>query len=437
MTTDTDVRVDAGQTSFRTTVGLRLLGEYQDSGFAQPRFLAQRADGQVLQLTRLLYVVLAAVDDCADYEQLAARVGAEYGRALTAEQVGYLLSDKLAPLGLVSNTTAQSSADAPRSELLLGLKANRVLIPAGAVGRIAATLSWLHRPAVVIAVLAAFVAFDTWLFGIHGAVEALLGVLQEPAWILAALGLSLVAMVFHEFGHASACRYSGARPGHIGYGIYIVWPAMYTDVTDVYRIRRSGRLRTDLGGVYFNLIYLLAMAGCYWLTGQPIFLAVAFLSHLEILQQLVPIVRMDGYFILGDLAGIPDLFGKVKPILLSMRPGHPPDPRVAGLRRGARVAVTVWVLVVIPLLAANLAYLLWNLPRIVGVGAHSFVGHLDAATRAFPALDVLAGLANIVNMILLVVPLVGVVYLVARPMLKLARFATFRLVRARGRHAVG
>ena len=45
----------------------------------------------------------------------------------------------------------------------------------------------------------------------------------------------------------------------MGAGLYIVWPAFYTDVTDAYRLGRGGRLRTDLGGIYFNAIFALAI----------------------------------------------------------------------------------------------------------------------------------------------------------------------------------
>ena len=71
------------------------------------------------------------------------------------------------------------------------------------------------------------------------------------------LGLVVIATALHEIGHATATRYGGAEPGVMGAGIYIVWPAFYTDVTDAYRLNRSGRLRIDLGGVYFNCVFVL------------------------------------------------------------------------------------------------------------------------------------------------------------------------------------
>ena len=42
--------------------GVQLIGETKGSGYREPPSLVRRADGQALQLTRLLYLVLEAVD---------------------------------------------------------------------------------------------------------------------------------------------------------------------------------------------------------------------------------------------------------------------------------------------------------------------------------------------------------------------------------------
>ena len=65
----------------------------------------------------------------------------------------------------------------------------------------------------------------------------------------------------------SAARYGGARPGTIGVGLYLAFPMFYTDVTDSYRLDRRGRLRTDLGGVHFNAIAVVAAGVAYFATG--------------------------------------------------------------------------------------------------------------------------------------------------------------------------
>ena len=40
--------------------GTALVGEYLESGFREPSFLARRADGQVVQLSHLLYLIADA-----------------------------------------------------------------------------------------------------------------------------------------------------------------------------------------------------------------------------------------------------------------------------------------------------------------------------------------------------------------------------------------
>ena len=134
-------------------------------------------------------------------------------------------------------------------------------------------------------------------------------------------------------------------------------------------------------------------------SSAEVLLLVIAITHLEMLEQLLPFVRFDGYFILSDVVGVPDLFARIAPILRStVSRGHR-DPRVAGLRRYARIVVTVWVVCVIPLLAAGLGYLLLYLPEINRAlwraGSHQarlMAAHLASHSFALAVLDA-AGLA--------------------------------------------
>jgi putative peptide zinc metalloprotease protein len=82
------------------------------------------------------------------------------------------------------------------------------------------------------------------------------------------------------------------------------------------------------------------------------------------LEPLVPFVRFDGYFILSDLVGVPDLFARVIPVLRGSLSRWQRDPRATGLRPRARIVITTWVLCVVPLLTLILGYLLLHLPEI-------------------------------------------------------------------------
>jgi len=345
----------------RLAGGVELLGEYRDSGYSRPPSLVRRPDGQVIQMSPLLYQVTSWIDGSRDVAAIADLVSADLGRTLTADQVRHLITAKLQPLGLLAD---QGSAAPPKARPLLALRARGTLLPERAANAVAVLLRPLFRWPVVVAVTVSLVGIDCWLFASHALGAGLQDILSNPIGLLAVLCLSVFSGAFHECGHATGCRYSGARPGVIGVGIYLVWPSFFTNVTDSYRLGRAGRLRTDLGGVYFNAVFILVLAGFYAATSAQILLLVIAITQLEMLQQLIPIVRFDGYFILSDVVGVPDMFARVAPIVKSVLPGGRRDPRVAGLRRGIRIVVTAWVLVVIPLLITFLGYLLLRLPEV-------------------------------------------------------------------------
>ena len=401
----------------RLADGVELLGEYKDSGYRQPPSLVRRPDGQVIQMSALLYQVICRIDGARDPAAIAEVVSADLGRILTAEQVGYLVTAKLLPLGTVADPGA--TAAPPRANPLLALRARGTLMPERAANAAGTLLRPLFRWPVIVA--GSVLAVDWWLFATHGLGGGLRQVLRDPVDLLVVLGLSVVSAMFHECGHAAGCRYGGARPGVVGVGIYLVWPSFFTNVTDSYRLSRAGRLRTDLGGLYFNAVFMLALAGLYVATSSQVLLLVIAVTHLEMLEQLLPFIRFDGYYILSDLVGVPDLFARVVPILRSAVVRGRRDPRVADLRRRARIVVTGWVMCVIPLLIASLAYMLLHFPAInralwrsASWQAHLMATAITGHRYAMAAIDAIGAA-------LLILPLAGSLYIVTG----LARRATF------------
>ena len=402
----------------RLARGVELLGEFRDSGYSQPPSLVRRADGQVIQMSRLLYSVACRINGSRGAAAIAELVSDDLGRPMTGDQVRYLIAAKLLPLGVVDGQG--TSAPPPKASPLLALRARGTLLPERAVNAAGAFLRPLYRWPVIVAVIASVAAVDYWLFAEHGLTAGFGQVLRDPVDLLIVFGLSVVSAVFHECGHAAGCRYGGGRPGKIGVGIYLVWPSFFTNVTDSYRLSRGGRLRTDLGGLYFNLIFILAMVGLYEATSAETLLLVVAITHLEMLQQLLPFFRFDGYFILSDLVGLPDLFARVGPILRSGLSRSRRDPRLVGLRRSVRIVVTSWVLCVIPLLTLTMGYLLLHLPQInralwhtTSLQAHRMVTAVAARHYAVAAVDA-------VSVALAVLPIAGSLYIVTG----LARQAT-------------
>jgi putative peptide zinc metalloprotease protein len=381
--------------------GVELIGQYEGSGFKNPPFIARRADGQMVQMAELLFLVAEEIDGTRGYDEIGQRVTEKFGRGLDAEMTQMLVEEKLAPLGVVVPPGGKQQ-ELKKIDPLLALKFRAGVVPEGLVNALTTVFRPLFFPPVIVAVLGGLVVLDVWLFGYHGVAQSLRTTLYDPLFILLLLGLVVLSAAFHETGHATACAYGGARPGVMGVGLYIVWPAFYTDVTDAYRLDRKGRLRTDLGGVYFNTIFILLTAGAYFLTGFEPLLLVIPLQHLEILHQFLPFIRLDGYYIVSDLTGVPDMFMRIKPILKSLLPWRKNDESVDELKTWARVAVTVYVLTLIPALIFLLGLTVMNMPRVFGTA-------YDSAVTTIHKLGDASGAAIVVDvvqlLVLLLVPL--------------------------------
>ena len=390
--------------------GVELAGEYQGSGLAETTYLVLKPGGQSIQVSWLLYLVLEGIDGIRTVSEVAERTSAAFGREVSADNVGYLVGSKLEPLGLVPGGGAHSTPPA-EDQPLLGLKLRHTMIREPVVQRLASVFKPLFHPVVVVVVLAGLIGSDAWLVRGGQFRSSFQYVLLHPVLLLMVLGLAVTSMMFHECGHAAACRYGGARPGVIGVGFYVVWPAFYTNVTDAYRLGRAGRIRTDLGGVYFNAVFMLPLIAGYLKTGYLPLLAAVFLIHMEIVQQLMPSLRLDGYFILADLIGVPDLFRRIGPVLRSLIPGQPVDPRIRDLKRAARLTLTTWILIVLPLLLFELTLIILNAPTMVKTTAQSLDEQVRMFIAAFAGGDIPAAVVGVISAILLVMPIAGLTYI--------------------------
>ncbi|MBM7774113.1 putative peptide zinc metalloprotease protein [Actinokineospora baliensis] len=392
--------------------GVRLIGEMSGSGYRRPPALVRRADGQVLQLTPLLYRVLEAVDGHTDHDGIAEQVGAAVGRRISAQDVRVLL-DKLEPLGVLrlpDGTDPQPRKANP----LLGLRMRCVISNPDTTRKVTGPFTWLFHPLVVLVVVAAFIAVSFWVLFEKGLAGAAYEAFQQPSLLLLVFAVTIISAGFHEFGHAAAARYGGATPGAMGFGMYLMWPAFYTDVTDSYRLGRVGRLRTDLGGLYFNAIVAVAMFGGWALSGWDALLLVIATQLLQMVRQLTPLVRFDGYHVLADLTGVPDLFQRIKPTLLGLLPNRWRSPETTALKPWARAVVTLWVVVVVPVLLASFLLMVLTLPRIIGTAVDGIQKQWAGFGAAWDEGDLALSIVRVLSIVAIAVPMIGIGYLLIR-----------------------
>ena len=390
----------------RLADGVELLGEDEGSGFKDGRYLVRRGDGQLIQLTKLVYLLVEQIDGRRSLQEIAARVSEQYGRKVSADNVKTLIDKNLHPDGIVLGPDGKVP-ELKKPDPLLALKLRCTLVPARAVNVIAGLLRPLFWPPVIVAVLAGLVALDIWYFGAHGVGPGLRATLYQPLTMLLLYVLLILSVGWHELGHATACKYSGATPGKIGFGIYIIWPAFFTDVTEVYSLGKAGKVRTDLGGVYFNAIFSLIIGGVYFLTGFEPILTLIVIQHLLIVYNFIPFLRLDGYFVMADSTGVPDLFGRIKPALSSLVPNRETPKKVRELKPWVRKVVTVWVLLVIPVLFALFTMMVISAPRVLATTWDSLFVQRRQISSALSGGDLAKAAVGGIQSLMLLLPVGG------------------------------
>ncbi|HEU4812462.1 MAG TPA: hypothetical protein VFT00_10010 [Nocardioides sp.] len=393
--------------------GIQLIGEMPGSGYRTPPALVRRGDGQMIQLTPLLYLVLEAVDGRRTHDEIAARVSTAFGRQVTADNVNTLVDGKLRPLGVLLKGDG-SAPELKKSNPLLGLRHRYAVTDPVKTNRLTAPFARLFHPVLVAAVVAAFVWISWWLLFDKGLASATHDAFHRPGLLLLVFVVTVLSAGFHEFGHAAAARRGGSTPGVMGMGLYLFWPAFYTDVTDSYRLGRVGRLRTDLGGLYFNAIVAVGIVGVWWATGYDALLLVVATQILQMLRQLTPLIRFDGYHVLADLTGVPDLYHRIKPTLLGLLPWRWRDPEVTVLKPWARAVVTLWVAVVVPLLAFSLLMMVVSLPRVLATAWVSLGEQWAILGDGWGDGDLVAVAARLLAIVALVLPILGIGYILTR-----------------------
>ncbi|MGH7202891.1 MAG: hypothetical protein ACREHC_00425 [Candidatus Levyibacteriota bacterium] len=387
--------------------GIAIIGIAPDSGYTIPHYLIQTRDGKFIQLTELLFQTVVALQKEKKLRAVAKEVSLQIGKIVDTKLIKYVIHTKLEPLDIIEDSHQISLPEKKSADMLLDFTYHFTLISEPLTQFLAKLFSPLFRPFIIGMVLAAFAEINIWLFMTQHLEKALQQIIYQPSLFLVLLALILLGTLFHEIGHAAGCKYSGGKPRKIGAGLYLVWPAFFTDITDVYRLNRAARLRSDVGGIYFNAIFSVLVAVIYFFTHFTPLLLLIFFQNIEILQQLLPFLRLDGYFIVSDLVGVPNLFARIKPILLSLIPGQA-QSQIKDLKRWVRWVVTAWVLLTIP----TLIYLFWilftDVPDLTTTTWTSALLQMKAIEENLRNSNYVNALIRLLQLLLLVLPLMGI-----------------------------
>ena len=127
----------------------------------------------------------------------------------------------------------------------------------------------------------------------------------------------LIATVFvvitaHEFAHGLTCKHFGGEVHEMGFLLIYLQPAFYCNVSDAWFFSKAQRLWVSFAGPYFEL-FLWALATLAWRVTATdtwinhITLIVMATSGIKTLFNFNPLLKLDGYYLLSDYLGIPNL----------------------------------------------------------------------------------------------------------------------------------
>jgi CRP-like cAMP-binding protein/Zn-dependent protease len=172
-------------------------------------------------------------------------------------------------------------------------------------------LKWVFKRAVLVALIAiAFVGLG-----------AFVDILRHEQFVIAGRSLAIgfvvlivldYVMVFcHELGHALVIVHNGRRIRSAGFQIYFGSPAFFVESSDGLMMDRRQQIIESFAGPFAQLVLagiasLIARSYPEWILSETMY-KFAVLNYLVVIMNLIPLLELDGYYILADLIEIPDL----------------------------------------------------------------------------------------------------------------------------------
>lgn len=273
-----------------------------DTGKKGRRFIVDIQGKRQFEVSELVYRILQLVDGKRTAEEIAGELNASGGSGLSAASARRLIDDVLLPNGFLIGQEAASQAAIGRTFLhpRFSLLSQDMLRP---VTDFLGILFDKRLFAVMVFFSTAVPIYTFVVLPVNMAVVGSIGGVQ----LVAVYGIVLATAFIHELGHSSACAHCRITHGDIGVGLYMFFPVLFADVSGVWKLDRRKRMMVDAGGVYFQMMCLPVLCLAYVLSESTIVLGAIFATCITMATALNPFLRFDGYWLVSDFFGVPNL----------------------------------------------------------------------------------------------------------------------------------
>lgn len=363
-----------------------------DDNLGSDRYVIQTRFGRCLVASKFLCTIIRLMDGSNSIQAIVKKCNEEHGIPLTEESFCQAIDEKLKPYGLLQGVKGTKEGFGGRGFTFLRM----TLLPRKWVRTIAVCFKGFFSPQVMCTFTIVSLIAHLFFYLIYSPSRTFEELKVYYQNIL--LYLILIGFV-HELGHASACKYFDLDPGPIGCGVYYVFPVFWTDLNLAWRLPRKQRVVVDIGGVYFQLLLcipIIIVSGIVrhkWLASLVLFI------DMMILYNILPFVRLDGYWFLSDMLGVPNLRSEItKSIKRLVRLQRPEiHDKIQGISRILFYCyLTIW-LIVLPFMLYWVSSVLIALTFSYPATVKSFVSNLSTfSSPGFVILKMQQGLRIIV-----------------------------------------
>ncbi|MEK6408315.1 MAG: hypothetical protein AABN34_15250 [Acidobacteriota bacterium] len=296
-----------------------------EMSLAEPRYLVTLlGQGRQLMISPKVADLISQLQEGISLEEAARALSGMWERAVTADDLRYIVEHQMVAQGLAypADSAPASVLQSPQELAVQLVKAAKKplyeklltgqfrwrLMKRDLVEKLCSPLTVAYQPLSLLLALVMIVATRWMLYStMEGHFVRQVITQFNPTEYLASLAILIVVVLIHEFGHAAAQLRYGLPAGAIGFHLYHYLPAFFANASASWKLKPSRRVVVDMGGIYFqaiitSILYLIYLKTQY----LPLMIAVLTSDSLCLIA-LNPFLRFDGYWLLVDLLGVPNL----------------------------------------------------------------------------------------------------------------------------------
>lgn len=250
-----------------------------------------------MKLNKFAMSVIEKLDGKRSNKDVAFMVSNEINHIVSAEEIEYFIKNYLIPRNLIDGIEVEVKKEKQNSSLWF----HKPLFESKRLSPLYDILEVLMKNrTVVISLLIA--SFTCVFLSLLKTINIKDGITSINTLLI--LVLVYFSMFFHELGHVTAAHKYKVEVGKIGVGIYLMYFLFFVDMTNVWKLDKKERVVTDFGGMYFQILTVIPLFIIYLFTSNFSLIISIMMIFLGTATNLMPFLRLDGYWLVSDMLGI-------------------------------------------------------------------------------------------------------------------------------------